>query len=74
MNESNYSLKRGAERERAAADRQRLEGERDSAWQEAQREALEQSRLVGKLEALKAQVREQTYHQGHRRRQGEEEP
>jgi hypothetical protein len=31
----------GAERERAAADRQRLEAERDSAWQEAQRGALE---------------------------------
>jgi hypothetical protein len=30
----------GAECERATADRQRLEAERDSAWQEAQREAL----------------------------------
>jgi predicted nucleic acid-binding Zn-ribbon protein len=50
----------GAERQSAVEARQRLEAERDEARKEAQRSAVENSRLIGELEALKTQVREQT--------------
>lgn len=64
----------GAERQRVTIDRAkaekieqqqqaklaRLEADRDEARKEAQLKAVENSRLVGELEALKAQVKEQT--------------